>query len=569
MGLTATPERADEEDVLRWFGGRIAVELRLWDALEQGLLCPFQYFGVADDVDLRDLEWKRSGYDVARLSALYTGNDARTAKILQAIRDLIDDTESMRALAFCVSVEHAHYMAQCFTQAGIAAEAVTGRTAPGERQAIVKRLRDREINVIVTVDVFNEGIDIPELDTVLLLRPTESATVFLQQLGRGLRLAEGKSGLTVLDFIGQQHRKFRFDARLQTLTGIPARKLVRAVANDFPHLPPGCYIHLDRVASSIVLENLKMVTGVRRHVLVRELRDCGDVALLEFLRRTERTLGDVFKGPSGWMSLRRDAGLPSPPELPGDGPMVRAISRMFHIDDPERLRLYHTWLSQEQPPEVSSLPVRHARLLHMLHLDLHSGHVQSASLRESLADLWRREAVRAELCQVLEVLADEASSLVVEGEHADEPLAVHGRYTRAEVLAALGASTAENPLPMREGVKWLPDVQTDIFFVTLQKSESVFSTTTMYRDYAISPHDFHWESQSTTSVRSPTGQRYIKQRADGTRVLLFVRETVDDAFLFLGPAAYLCHSGDRPIAITWHLKHEIPPSFFLSARAAS
>src|SRR5579859_4205388 len=257
LGLTATPERADSRDILKWFGGKIAVELRLWDALDQGLLCPFQYFGVADEVDLRQLEWKRAGYDAVALSGLYTANDFRTSKILKTVSDLISDPLAMRALGFCVSIEHAQYMAQSFEQAGIPSRVVLGTTDLAARSQAVRDLRSRAINAIFTVDVFNEGIDIPEVDTVLLLRPTESATVFLQQLGRGLRLAEGKSGLTVLDFIGQQRREFRFDARFQALTGIPARKLPDAVEHDFPYLPSGCYVHLDRVAATIVVENLR------------------------------------------------------------------------------------------------------------------------------------------------------------------------------------------------------------------------------------------------------------------------------------------------------------------------
>lgn len=569
LGLTATPERADNRDVLQWFDGKIAVELRLWDALEQGLLCPFQYFGVADDVDLRGLEWKRTGYNVSALSALYTGNDVRTTKILQAIDDLVDDVARMRAVAFCVSVEHAEYMAQRFNRAGIAARAVTGKTSWDERREIVRSLRNREINIIVTVDVFNEGVDIPEIDTLLLLRPTESSTIFMQQLGRGLRLADGKPGLTVLDFIGQQHRMFRFDARLQALTGIPTRRIRDAVEQGFPHLPPGCYIHLDRVASSIVLDNLRDVVVVSRQVLIRELRQCGDVNLAAFLRSTGRAVNDIYKAPFGWMSLRRSAGLDAPPLQPGDDGLILAIGRMLHIDDPERLLNYRRWLSNDHPPSVSALAPREIRLLHMLHFDLRGRQSAPMSLEESLSDLWQHEAVRLELCQVLDVLSDQATSLVIEASDRSEPLGVHARYTRAEALAALGASTADKPSTMREGVIWIADTQTDVFFVTLQKSDKIFSASTMYRDYAISPNEFHWESQSTTSVTSPTGQRYINQRRNGTRVLFFVRETSKQlAFLYAGQAQYLRHAGDRPIAINWLLEYGLPPEFFLAARAA-
>ena len=202
LGLTATPERGDGVDVREFFEWRVAAELRLWEALEQHLLCPFHYFGVHDGVDLGDLQWKRGGYDLAALSNLYTGNDARTRIVLKELRDKVADVAAIRGLGFCVSIEHAHYMANRFVAAGVPARAVSAETPPAERQAALTALRDKEINILFAVDLFNEGLDIPEVDTVLFLRPTESATVFLQQLGRGLRLTAGQDGADCPRFRG-------------------------------------------------------------------------------------------------------------------------------------------------------------------------------------------------------------------------------------------------------------------------------------------------------------------------------------------------------------------------------
>ncbi len=571
LGLTATPERADSRDILQWFGGKIAVELRLWDALDQGLLCPFQYFGVADEVDLSQLEWKRTGYDTVVLSAIYTANDFRTSKILKTVSDLVSDPQAMRALGFCVSIEHAQYMARSFEQAGIPSRAVLGTTDPMARSQAVRDLRNRAINAIFTVDVFNEGIDIPEVDTVLLLRPTESATVFLQQLGRGLRLAEGKSGLTVLDFIGQQRREFRFDARFQALTGIPVRKLTDAVGRGFPYLPSGCYVHLDRVATGIVLDNLRAVIRTRHDLLVRELRELGDVTLGEYIDATDRSLDEIYRGTqSGWMNLRRDAGLIAPPRLDGDSDLVKAIGRMLHVDDGERLSTYAEWLGTDTPPPVDALSLRDVRLLNMLHVDLWGRRAERQSLQASLLRLWPHEAIRLELAEVLDVLAAQTTALVIEDRGTVEPLAVHAHYTRDEVLTALGVATSERPPTVREGVVFAREANADAFFVTLRKSDKSFSPTTMYHDYAISAREFHWESQSTTSITSPTGQRYINHAERKSRVLLFARDVPEQRdFLYLGAARYVRHTGDRPIAITWRLDWEIPPQFFLEARAVS
>ncbi|MEO6205513.1 MAG: DEAD/DEAH box helicase family protein, partial [Mycobacteriales bacterium] len=232
LGLTATPERADGFDVRSLFGGRTAAELRLWDALGADLLCPFHYFGIADGTDLRDVTWTRGAYDVKGLEGLYTGNDARARIVLKAVRDKILDPGSMRALGFCVSVDHAKYMARVFTEAGIPARAVSGETPREERAQALVDLRTREVNVLFAADLFNEGLDLPDVDTVLFLRPTESSTIFLQQLGRGLRRTRDKAVLTVLDFVGYHRKEFRFDRKLTALTGKTRKSLEREIEKD-------------------------------------------------------------------------------------------------------------------------------------------------------------------------------------------------------------------------------------------------------------------------------------------------------------------------------------------------
>jgi len=111
-GLTATPERTDAGDILHYFDNHIAVEMRLWGALERGLLCPFQYFGLHDNTDLSSVRWSRKGYDTAELERLYTGDDARVRLVLEQVRQKHREAGAMRALGFCVSIAHAEFMAR-------------------------------------------------------------------------------------------------------------------------------------------------------------------------------------------------------------------------------------------------------------------------------------------------------------------------------------------------------------------------------------------------------------------------------------------------------------------------
>jgi superfamily II DNA or RNA helicase len=272
LGLTATPERSDQMDVLQWFGGRTSAEIRLPDAINRRLLSPFQYFGVSDSVDLDGLAWQRGGYRVEDLDNLYTGNDVRARLVLDKVDQLLLDPRRVRGLGFCVSKAHAEFMARFFDEHGVPSAALTSDSPEEVRGSVQERLRSREINFIFVVDLYNEGVDIPEVDTVLFLRPTESLTVYLQQLGRGLRQHAEKDCLTVLDFIGAHRREFRFASRFRALSTRPEGRLDREIEHGFPHLPSGCVIRLERVAQERVLENVRQSVRLVRPRMIGSRR---------------------------------------------------------------------------------------------------------------------------------------------------------------------------------------------------------------------------------------------------------------------------------------------------------
>jgi superfamily II DNA or RNA helicase/HKD family nuclease len=571
LGLTATPERADGGDVTEWFDGHTATELRLWHALEQDLLCPFHYFGIADNTDLRGIDWRRGSYDLSGLSNLYTGNDARAAIVIRSLQEIVTEVGGMRALGFCVSIDHAHYMARVFDQAGIPAVAVDAGTDSENRAAALRDLRDRKVNVVFAVDLFNEGLDVPQVDTVLFLRPTESATVFLQQLGRGLRRTAGKACLTALDFVGQHDRRFRWDVRYRALTGSTRSELVRQIEHGFPFLPAGSSIRLDRVARELVLENVKAQVAMRRPQLVEDVRSYGDVSLADYLRTSGREPATIYPRQS-WTTLRRAANLPVPSPGPNEDRLLKRVARFLHVDDQERLHLWRQMLEAPAPPVMKGLGQREERLLQMLFYTLWPDAGGFSNHAAGWDQLWANPAVRQEIVQVLEVAGSLVSHVPVRlGGPDSAPLWVHCRYTREELLAAVGRATLSRPPANdREGVRYSEDERADVFTFTLAKSERDYSPTTMYRDYAISPELIHWESQSTTSDSSPTGQRYIRHVEQGSSVLLFCREANDGEFgaqpyFFLGPAKYVSHTGTRPMAVTWKLDHPMPVDFFEAA----
>ena len=428
---------------------------------------------------------------------------------------------------------HGHHRIRALAKNGSPAEA---------RRDALRRLQNGELQILFAavfsdLDLFNEGLDIPSIDTVLLLRPTESAVVFLQQLGRGLRLSPdtGKSCLTVLDFIGQQHRRFRFDRRFRALLGISRRPQLlaelRALAADGVITPAsGLADWLEALAMDPV--KFYAIRGASFTALRREL---------------------------GWLS-----GLPHPHEER----LTRSISAgLLHLDDPDRLRWLAACLEAPTPPDPGAIGERERRRWLMLTVQLFGTGRRWTPLQEALAVLWEMGPWRDELRQLLLVLAERADHLLHPLPWAlPVPLRVHGRVSRAEIEAAFGILGDDAPWIHREGVLWHQPSQCDLLFITLRKSETLFSPSTRYRDLALGPSLFHWESQSTTTAASPTGQRYIHHAERGSRVLLFVRErrrqgSITEPFVCLGFAHYDSHDGERPMAIRWRLERPIPAAW--------
>ncbi len=571
LGLTATPERTDGQSVLRWFDDRIASESRLWDALDQGLLCPFHYFGVNDGTDLSAVRFERGRYVPGELENVFTGDHVRALRIRQAVEEFVTDPHQMRALGFCAGINHAHFMAKQFSGFGYPAMALDAGTPRDDRRTALARLRRGELRAIFAVDLFNEGVDIPEVDTVLMLRPTESATVFLQQLGRGLRWAEGKRVLTVLDFVGQVRREYRYDVRYRALIGGTRHQVERAIKAGFPLLPPGCALKLDRIAKETVLRNLRTAVHNARARLADDLRTLGpDTRLHDFMLDAGAELADVYARPKSgncFTELRQRAGFkPSSGHAAEDASLLKAIGRLIHVDDHERIEAWRGILEMDPSERISGLHGRKHRLALMLFAVL-GGRRQPIDEADKVLEMVRgSQELSREISDLLEILADRIRTVSRPLDLVGEvPLASHATYTLAEIVAAHGLTDKRRALISPQGgVLWNKATQTDLLFVTLEKSDRDYSPTTRYADYPISPKLFHWESQNTASPDTQTGRRYLAQAELGTNVILFVRERKRDGrgetlpYHCLGRARYKSHEAERPMKILWELEHEMP-----------
>ncbi|MBR3224438.1 MAG: DUF3427 domain-containing protein [Atopobiaceae bacterium] len=577
LGLTATPERLDGESILPWFDNRIAAEIRLPEAIDRKLLCPFHYFGVSDEVDLSTVRWTRGGYDTKELENVFVFKREialkRVRMVIDAVVKYTADVNDMCGLGFCVSKEHARFMAEQFNAAGIPAIALTSDDSHEARIAARGRLESGEVKIIFVVDLYNEGVDIPQVKTVLFLRPTDSLTIFIQQLGRGLRLSPetGKECLTVLDFIGQANKLYRFEEKFAALLPDKTGSVCHAIDNDFAFLPKGCYIQLERKAKEYVLGNIRQSLGMKSGIVSR-LRtfeeDTGkEPTLANFLNYYHLDIRTIL-AKNSFSRLCVEAGVREDFGDPDEKELTKALSRVCQIDSRRWIRFILGVLLLEDVRDEDEMSAGERRMLKMFQITLWPN-----SFKDNSFDLYDKWVER--LMDNPTMLAEIIGTLQWQLDHIDFvdapvdwgfdcPLDLHCSYSRDQIFAAIDLA---NPSSVREGVRWIPDHSVDVLVNTLNKAEKDYSPTTMYQDYSISDRLFHWQSQSTTSEASPTGQRYIHHVQQGSNVALFVREYKKDSFgltapfCFLGLVDYRSHEGERPMSIVWSLREPIPARY--------
>ncbi|MCX5443897.1 DUF3427 domain-containing protein [Streptomyces sp. NBC_00063] len=575
LGLSSAPERADGLSIHdAFFDGRIAAEIHLQDALVSGLLSPLHYFGIADGTDLQMLSWKRGTYDAASLQAVLTGNHVRARLVVNAIRNTLPDVKTMRAVGFCASVAHAEFMAQYFRSVGFHAMALTSATPPAERESALSSLRNGDLQAIFSVEMLSHGSSIPEADTLLLLRPASSGVRFLQQLGVGLTRSPGKRVLTVLDFIGHHRKEYRLDIPFRAMTRLSGKRLLDHLEHDFPRLPSGCMISLDEKAKILVIENLREQMQSTVTDMAREVAQYGELSLRQYLEQSGRELTDLYRGDGTWTGFLRRAGVLEGEAPVGETALLKRVRSFLHVDDPERVQAY-TRMLEDDAPLYNDLDKRGQAYARMLFFQLWplggAENAEVSSYEGGFTTLHQQQAVRSELRQVLAHNLENAERVPIPlngiGDEHSVPLTIHSSYTRAEMLSALGLAQVggHTPASFPQGVAWCESVKTDALFITLEKDDDpVFSPRSRLHDYALSKTLFHWESQSTTSETSPTGLRYRNHIEMGTSVLLFIRQyrssDIGSAqpWVLLGPAEYVEHTGSRPMAIRWKLRHELP-----------
>ena len=572
LGLTATPERADGRSILGYFDGRIAAEIRLPEAIEQNLLVPFNYFVLTDPVSLADIPWRSGHFDVKALENRYTQGDsskARTQAFFTALETYAPEKEELRAVVFCVTQEHARYVTGMLAAQGYKAMAVTAETPSDDRERVKERLEKGEVEILCTVDVLSEGADFPCINTVVFLRPTESLTVFLQQLGRGLRKYPQKDALTVLDFVAAGNRRFSFESRYRALLRTADTGVVRQIVNGFDALPAGCSVTMERVAKETVLENIRQCfTGKKGLLNLAQsfMAEGRSADLAAFLRFAELSLSDFYdRACDTFASFRLlwdvacGSNINRPlPEGITQAKLGKALLRLATTEDPVWGKTIVGLLADDSgvpADEFENSALRaFVRLIWDERLPCDGNDYLAARLKSLRQVAWLTDEIRTLLTVKAESCRREMKDLGVAGTY----LKVHGTYHRSAVLAALKPEQKN----LQAGVLWIPEKRVDVFFVTINKSEKHFTANTLYEDLALTDTVFQWQSQNSTTDTSPTGERYIHHAERASDIVLFVRGfkgegKIADPYVCLGKVKYLSHTGNRPMTIRFALEEKL------------
>lgn len=581
LGLTATPERMDGEDITQDFDNTISAEIRLDDALNKKLLAPFYYYGITDSVDYSEVAWDNGHYVASELSKIYTYNDARTAVILRSLQQYLTNIRDVRALCFCVDQQHAKYMASKFTLCGLNADVLTSQNAQ-MRGPLYRRLKNKEINYLFVVDMFNEGVDIPEVDTILFLRPTESLTVFIQQFGRGLRKAEGKTHVNIFDYVGNSRAEFNYTDRMRVMLGRTSMSVAEEMERDCPHLPLGCQIILEPKAKEYIMNNIK---GAIQRFTVRKITELVrnferhhsvTLTLTNFVKIYQLPLDKLYRGRT-WNQLLYEAGLKHE-QSAYNGELSRAVFRKWLATDSFSYLSFIEQLAVKSfRIKVNELNAIDQKRLLMLYYDLFETAGRFESLQQMVDTLAKDVCFCLELREVMPLLLREKKAY----EKADNsclpnfPLKLHGVYTKAQIQVAIGTSTLHNKSSVREGVERNKELNVEAMFVDIIKKREEGSTTD-YDDKALSPYLFQWDTQNKTTPESSVGQAYINQTQT---MLLFVREqksfpedkTRTMGYVYLGRVTlndwtYRNIGTRKQMQIRWNMVEPIPGSVMHFAR---
>ncbi len=620
LGLTATPERSDSGDIYSLFDNNIAVEIRLRQALEYGLICPFHYFGLTDvTVNYSSINPEDDNY-LEKISKLLMIS-RRVDFILEKVNFYGFDGDKAKILGFCATVEHAQYMAKEVNKrlGEGTAISLSGADPSPVRERYIKMLEDdkNQLQYIFTVDIFNEGIDIPSVNMVLMLRPTDSSIIFIQQLGRGLRKIPDKDFVTVLDFIGNYQKSFLMAIALYGKQEYDKDSLKVAVDTDFADLPGGTYIHMDKIAKEQILRQLdnekfmsmkymkesyysfKKVCGGKVPLLTDYLKHDGSVdpikftvfnqqikSYLEFIAKVEIDTHPEYQEllfNEYYKTFIRFINFFMPLYK-----LEEICCIKFLIEKCMKTNNFSETISISEIKESSQKYFEkcdNSSFMYAIELlaGQHLGQKEyksykegfliqnnsEISLNQHLADFLEKDSELSALGRKYLLDTIEYSVLRFEDNYGlqttDYPfLKLYKEYSKRAVTHLCQTTNIFTPMP---GVIQL-NRKTYYIFVNLHKDADIKESIN-YKDKFITPEVFQWQSPSTTKRDSEIAKDWIYNEERKVKLHFFVRkfeeiEGITQPFVYLGEVITHPDSakGEKPITMLFTLKNRVPDDIY-------
>ncbi|WP_100489110.1 DUF3427 domain-containing protein [Sporolactobacillus pectinivorans] len=605
LGMTATPERCDRGDIFGLFDNNIAIEVRLNEALEEDLVLPFHYFGITDvdEIDLSDI----SIDDVAEVAKRLKVNQ-RVDFIIQKMNFYGYDGEKCKCLGYCVTIDHARYMAEEFNKRGIVSTYLTGDDSQQRRQEMIRRLEDDldPLQVIFTVDIFNEGVDIPSVNLVLMLRPTNSPIIFMQQLGRGLRKYEGQSFLTVLDFIGNHSKTFLIAIALSGKRFYDKDSLKVAVDRGFPDLPGATHIQMDKISQQQILkqldqENFRAMKYLKEEYLEfkkqfvseTEHRDIPyylmDYAKFENAPDPIKFIDNKKTYLAFLASVEKTEELKNLDQTEPFGQLLRQLSSALPIKRPYEFSILRYMVSHET---VTWDAAKNELLKVMVTLTEETLHHAFEHLNQTYDDKGQiardlklctinqaensliRSQTFSNVCKdaqqksyVLDVLNYGLYRYEKAFGHKNYGVPFFKLYEQYTMVEVALLSNYQKTLSSFRGSGLLVNGNDYFLFIDLHKEKDIKDSIN-YQDHFIDQTLFQWESPNTKSQDSAQGHHIIHNREDGINLHLFIRKyrTIDqqsEPFIYIGKGDVTEYHGNKPITTEIALHHEVPMSLYL------
>ena len=541
LGMTATPERTDGQDIFSVFHNNIVCDIRLKDALQEKILCPFHYYGISEiEVGGQSLDEQA---DITALS-----RPARFHHLLSASQQYGADSTPIRSLVFMSRVDEANAFVVYLTGAGHAAVALSGNSTETEKENAIGQLESGNLEYIVTVDIFNEGVDIPSVNQLLLARPTQSAIVFIQQFGRGLRTHPGKDYLTVIDIVGNYENNYLIPIALYGDRSQNKDTLRRLMRSEETFIPGPSTVSFDRVTKERIFDAIKKAPnlGIKqlkdeyslvkaktgRFPTLMALREHGELdpirfsqtssikSLHDFAIKYDRDYTDyVNAAPFPLMGLLMNEALDGIQcfeplilkQLITDGTVSYAN---LHQDCVERFGLTVSRAQFESALRVVSLEYGYSKSFAQWRV-VESGH----NAGQGLKDLSPQQT--AQLMDAIEFALASFDDRLSIGRYCDGFI-VGAKYTYKETFRIL--CWKKNPNPQNIGGYFLSRETNDMaIFVNYHKQEDA-GETVQYEDRFVSPDCFHWTTKNSRSISSPEVVALTQQSASGLRVPLFIRK---------------------------------------------